>query len=162
MFFLQKPWCHLSIFFSVYLFSFVPVLGCQSIFLVVHLLSFLWVVGPAHLHLACFIFLLLSITPVFFCICIRILYTKIHVSTCKYMQLYITHNADTMQTTDRKLLIYVFWLVRGDVSNCIQITSDQSKHRYVKLTSLHVYPMTSLYPIKSLVLKSNYHPSSFR
>ena len=32
--------------------------------------------------------------------------------------------------------------------SCTHITSDQSKHKYRKLTSLHVYPMRSLYPIE--------------
>ena len=47
------------------------------------------------------------------------------------------------------------WSERDDVCHsCTQITSDQSKHRNGKLMSLHVYPMISLYPINSLVLKS--------
>ena len=38
-----------------------PVFGCQSIILVVHLLSFLRAVCPTHLHLACFIVLMVSL-----------------------------------------------------------------------------------------------------
>ena len=42
------------------------------------------------------------------------------------------------------------------------ITSDQSKHSYRKLTSLHGFSITSLYPMKILVLNSKYLSSSLR
>ena len=59
-----------------------------------------------------------------------------------------------LKPTGQSPSIFIFHLHSyEDDQKC---SSDQSKHRYRKIKLLHVYPMTSLYPMKSRVLKSKY------
>ena len=66
---------------------FLHIPSCQSFILVVHLLSFLRAVCPVHLHLACFIVLMMSLTP-FFCR-ISVHHTWLLCSSWLWMQHYL-------------------------------------------------------------------------
>ena len=73
----------------------------------------------------------------------QILLKRVHIKQ-PYMHVHVHYNhfACCIQTTER-------------TANKTNVTSDQSKRRYEKLTSLHVHPMKSSYPIESWGLQGH-------